>query len=344
MRFRLLFLVLPLGLLAACSKTETPVQLDFIGATGLTAGNVTVGANDTLTTRAYAVGNDNQLTRLRITVTYEPGPNPILYPVPISGYDPKDAPVPQTLVYLDSLITPRFGASSNSPRGGEYLFTNRFSARATSGTELWQYTVSDNTGESATRAYRLTVRKADSAAVFHSYNLLLRPRPSADSDTAKDRARVFLSLGTGLLLPKYALLSKQPTAQAQLQPNQQLVDLVCTVRGTNLTLEAPAYPGQRPFLPADRWPNPRVTRLRRTNLSANDFTGAATDDAFANAFNAGQLFGNPADSLSTGTLARNQVIAFRTTEGKAGLLLVSDVVLGTSPVLTCAVKVQKMRN
>ncbi|HEX8658510.1 MAG TPA: hypothetical protein VF690_13280 [Hymenobacter sp.] len=325
MRFRLLFLVLSLGLLAACKKTAAPVQLDFIGATGLTAGNVTVGANDTLTTRAYAVGNDNQLTRLRIMVTYKPSLSPILYPVPISGYDPKNAPGPQTLVYLDSLITPQLGAGSNAPRGGEYLFTNRFSARATSGTELWQYTVSDNTGESATRAYRLTVRNRDSAAVFHSYSLQLRPRPNTASDIVKNSARVYLSLSTGLLLPKYALVNQQP--------NQQLVDLVCVIDNTNLTLKVPA--------PSSKWLSTRVTRLRNTGLGTDEFTSATTADAFTNAFNSGQFFGNSADSLSTGTLRKNQVVAFRTAEGKSGLLLVSDLVLGTSPVLTCTVKVQK---
>ncbi|WP_191005912.1 hypothetical protein [Hymenobacter montanus] len=320
------------GLLGACSKTAAPVQLDFVGAAGLTSGNATVGSNDTLTTRAYARGNDNQLTRLRITVTYEPGLNPILYPVPISSFDPNAAPGPQTIVYLDSLITPLLDASSNPPRGGEHLFINRFSARATSGTELWQYTVSDNAGGSATRAYRLTVRKADSAAVFHSYSLSLRPRATANSGTA---SRVFLSLGTGLLLPKYSVLSKQ--FQADLWPNQRLVDLVCMVGSNGLTLEAPAHIRPR----TEQWPNPRVTRLRRTSVSADDFDKALTVNDFSSAFNGGQLFANSLDSLTTGALNKNQVVAFKTTEGKAGLLLVSDAVLGTSPVLTCRVKVQK---
>ena len=40
-------------------------------------------------------------------------------------------------------------------------------------------------------------------------------------------------------------------------------------------------------------------------------------------------------------LAKPQVVAFRTTEGKTGLLLVTDLTTGTAPRLNCSVKVQK---
>ncbi|MBF9239026.1 hypothetical protein I2I05_16610 [Hymenobacter sp. BT683] len=340
MRFRLLLLLLPV-LLGACSKTNGPVRLDFVGNTTLTSSNRTVSANDTLSTRAYAVGNDNALRRLRISVTYEPGPEPFLYPLPLSGFDPSDAPAAQTIVYLDSLITPIQSTSTyTSPfRGGEYLFENRFSARSTSGTEVWQYTVTDATGESASRAFRLTVRKPDSAAVFHNYNLVVRPRPrtALAFDTLRERARVFLNLSYGLLLPKYAVLNNEATVQ----PNQQLVDVIATVRNGSITLEAPAHAGQLPLLPVAKWPIRRRTELRRTNLSSVEFNAAATTAAFTTAFTNGELFTAAPDGLSTGALAKDQVIAFRTTEGKTGLLLVSDVVLGTAPVLTCVVRVQK---
>jgi len=339
MRFRLLLLLLPV-LLGACSKTAAPVRLDFIGNTTLTSGSKVVAPTDTLTTRAYALSNDNLLERLRITVTYDRGLSPIVYPVPLTGYDPKTGPDPQTILYLDSLITPVIGTNAGDPRGGEYLFENRFSARATSGSELWQYTATDASGESASRAYRLTVRKPDSAAVYHSYSLSLRPQPrsAAALDPLRDRAHVFLNLHYGLLLPKYAVLNNEGTVQE----NQQLVDLICAVRGTNIALEAPAYAGQLPFLSAAKWPVRRVTRLRRTGLSSDDFAKALTDNAFNAVFNSGQLFAsNSPDSLSTGTLAKNQVVAFRTVEGKTGLLLVSDVVLGTAPLVRCTVKVQK---
>ena len=342
MRFRPLLLLLP-ALLGACSKTATPVQLDFIGTSALTSGTKTVNPSDTLTTRAYAVGNDNALTRLRITVKYEPTRNPLLYPVPLSGYDPKTAVNDDELVYLDSLVNPITStATYTSPyRGGEYLFENRFSARSTSGTELWQYTIYDNAGQSASRAYRLTARKADSAAVFHNYTALLRPvvrRTTADSAQIRDRSRIFLSLRSGLLLPKYTVSNNQHNLQA----NQQLIDLVCLIKNSAISLNAPADASTL-RLNSTTWPiaNRRATQLRSTTLSTTAFTNAATTAAFNAAFAGGTAFANP---LSTGTLAKTQVVAFRVRENNqdyTGLILVSDLVLGTSPILTCLVKVQK---
>ncbi|MCC3153718.1 hypothetical protein Q3A66_01270 [Hymenobacter sp. BT770] len=342
MRFRLLLLFLPV-LLGACSKTATPVQLDFIGTTTLTSGNKVVNPTDTLTTRAYAVGNDNLLKRLRIAVTYKPGPEPILYPVPISGYDPKTGPPEKEIVYLDSLLNPIVGSNNDSPKGGEFLFENRFSARSTSGTELWQYTATDVAGETASRAYRLTVRKTDSAAVYHNYTTVLRPVPRTDTTRAarstRARSRVFLNLRYGLLLPKYALLNQENS----LQSNQPLIDLIAlSSDGTTVSLSAPADTRVL-VLNAASWPvaNRRATELRATRLTLAEFSTATTAAAFNAAFTNGTAFSDP---LTTGTLTKNQVIAFRVAEGTAthtGLLLVSDVVLGTAPALSCSVKVQK---
>jgi len=103
-------------------------------------------------------------------------------------------------------------------------------------------------------------------------------------------------------------------------------------------LDAPAYSTQPAPAPNPRWPQPRAPRLRRTSLSADDFTKALTAAAFATAFDNGTKF---TDSLSTGPLAKPQVVAFKTTEGKAGLLLVNDLTTGTAPLLNCFVKVQK---
>ncbi|WP_046243627.1 hypothetical protein [Hymenobacter terrenus] len=334
MRFRFL-LLFPGLLLAACAKTDAPVRLDFIGTTTLTSGNRTVGVNDTLITRAYAVGNDNLLKRLRITVTYEPGPQPIIYPVPLSSYEPENNDPPsQTITYLDSLVTPI--TSTSAYRGGELLFENRFSARSTSGTEVWRYTVTDETGESASRAYRLTARKTDSAAVFHSYTARLRPVPSNQPSVAqvRDRARVFLNLRLGLLLPKYAVINNENS----LSENQGLIDLIGVAGNNTVSLNAPVGATLNAnWLPANR----RATQLRRTTLTLENFNSAATTAAFNEAFNNGTRFTN---EFSTGSLAKNQVIAFKAVgEGAeyTGLLLVSDLVLGTSPVLTCSVKVQK---
>ena len=336
MRFRLLpLLLLPL-LLAACAKTNAPLRLDFIGLTNLVSGARVVTPTDTLAARAYAVSYDHRINRLRISVTYTPGLSPILYPVPITGYDPANNPQPLTITYLDSLVEFIPGSSNGSSTGSQYLFENRFTARSTSGAELWEYTATDDANNSATRAYRLTARKTDSAEVFHSYSLLVRPRlrTPAVPRPDRDRARVFLSLSYGLLLPQYAVLNNEKSVE----PNQQLVDLICTVRGNSLAWEAPADTAQARFLVAKKWTARRATRLRRTSLTLDAFGKAKTTDAFVAAFAAGTRF---TDSLSTGTLAKDQVLAFKTTEGKVGLMQVVDIVPGTKPLLSCIVKVQK---
>ena len=336
MRFRfLLLLSLPL-LLVACAKTNAPVRLDFIGLTTLVSGARTVSPNDTLATRAYGVSIDNKLQRLHISVTYSPGPGPILYPIPIAGYDLKNNPKDQNIVYLDSLIKPIAGNSNGTTQGSQYLFENHFSARSTSGAEIWQYTLSDNAGNSTTRAYRLSARKTDSAVVFHNYTIFIQPLPrvKATPDTIRDRARVFLNLPYGLLLPKYAVLNNENSVKA----NQQLVDLICTLRGGSLAWEAPADTAQNKYLLTTKWPVRRVTSLRKTGLTADDFTNALTTLAFTTAFNSGTKF---TDSLSTGTLTKTQVLAFKTTEGKVGLMQINDIILGTKPKLRCTVKVAK---
>lgn len=336
MRFRpLSFLLLPL-LLAACAKTNAPLRLDFIGLTNLVSGARTVNPSDTLASRVYAVSFDHQLQRLHIAVTYAPGLSPILYPVPLTGYNSNNNPDAITITYLDSLIKPIPGSSSRNSPGSQYLFVNRFTARTTSGTELWQYTASDDGGKSTTRAYRLAARKVDSAAVYHNYTLAMHPRPrtKAVADSVRDQARVFLNLPFGLLLPKYAVLNNERTVQ----PNQQFIDLICTVRGNSLAWEAPATTAQDSFLLAGKWPVRRATLLRRTSLTVDAFTKAVTTDAFTTAFNSGTEF---ADPYSTGTLTKTQVLAFKTVEGKVGLMQVVDIVPGTKPLLTCTVKVQK---
>ena len=346
MRFRLLLLLSLPVLLAACAKTDAPVRLDFIGNTTLTSGNKVVNPNDTLTTRAYAVGNDNPLHRLLITVTYSPGIRPFIYPTPLTSYDPtKDAPGDTTITYLDSLIVPiSHNASYTSPyAGGEYLFQNKFKARSTSGAETWQYTVFDNTGASSSRALRLTARKTDSAFVYHSYRLLVRPQPGSPvtADSAHAQARVFMGLNYGLLLPKYALLNQVKTVQL----NQQLIDLICTTTGTGssatISLGNPDASNVARFLSPSTWPltNRHHTQLRSTALSTASFTAANTTALFATAFASGQRF--PTDSLSTGTLVKSSVVAFRTYKGKLGLMLITDLTTGTRPLLTCDIKVQK---
>ena len=331
MRFRFLLPLLP-ALLGACAKTAAPVQLDFIGNPALVSGSKVVNPTDTLTTRAYAVGNDHDLARLRITVTYEPTRVPIIYPVPASGYNPKDTPSDDELVYLDSVLV--LTPSPVNPTGRELVFQNRFTARSTSGTERWRYTITDAQGASASRALRLTVRKADSLRAIHSYSILLRPVPPAPAAPAalRDQARVFLSLRSGLLLPRYAVLNQQNSVQE----NQQFVDLICATTGATVRLDAPAAPAAFPRLPAAAG---RRTRLLRTGLTAAQFEQALTPASLLAAYAGGQPF--TADSLSAGPLASGSVLAFKTVEGYTGLLLVAGLATGTAPLLNCSVKVQK---
>jgi hypothetical protein len=345
MRFRLLLLALPV-LLGACSKTNGPVRLDFIGLTGLTSGNRTVGPGDTLNTRAYAEGTDANLTSLRVTVKYEPGRNPIIYPTPLSSYDPSKAVNDDERVYLDSLVDPATlnRNADGSPRGGAFLLANKFAARTTSGTELWQYTATDANKESATRLLRLTVRKADSAAVYHSYTIRFRPvvptsRPPANAAQLRDQALVFLNLHSGLLLPKYALINNSGSVKV----NQQLVDLICVASSTTSIALLSPTDMQSLLLNPTTWPitNRRPTQLRATTLNGNAFASSITADSFNAAFAAGTAF---PDSYSTGALQVGQVIAFQVTENGQdyrGLLLVSGIVAGSAPLVTCQVKVQK---
>ncbi|MCI1188595.1 hypothetical protein MON38_14290 [Hymenobacter sp. DH14] len=350
MRIRSLFFCLSaLASLAACSKTDAPVRLDFVGATGLLSGNRTVEAGDTLVTHAYAVGNDQPLKRLRIEVTYEPGLAPILYPIPTSSFDTTRAPRSLRVVYLDSLLP---AGSGGAGRGSEILFVNGLMARTTSGKETWTYTATDASDQTAARAYRLTVRKTDSAAVFHNYPLILRPIPfkAPRPASVRDSRRVFLNLRSGLLLPKYAVLNNS----ASLLANQTLVDLVCVANraGTAVSLAAPADTASRVPLNGSKWPadadHRRATEVRAVGLTPTQFANAATNAGILAVFNAGAAYKYPnglTSNKTTGPLALNQVIAFKAFDSNGvayyGLLQVTAFTGGTNPLLTCQVKVQK---
>jgi hypothetical protein len=323
MRFRFLFLLLPV-LVLSCGKEPSPVRLDFVGTSRFTSSSRTVGPGDTLSTRAYAEARDQKdarLTRLRITVFDEPTRLPIAYPTPISAFNPASVPTDPPLVYLDSVLAERPGGPSGVSK---FLFQHTFSARTTSGTQRWEYTVSDRDGQTATRAYRLTVRRSDSLQAVHSYNVVLRPTaPGAG-------ARVFLGLQSGLLLPRFSVNS--------LPANQALVDVAFVRSGTGVVLASLTSPAV--VLPASRWPARRATQLRRTSLSNTAFGATTTPASLASAFASGQRF--DADELATSPLAAENVVAFETSEGKFGLLRVASLTtVGGQPVLTCNVRVQK---
>lgn len=310
MRFRLLFLLIT-GLLTACGKEAPPVRLDFVGATNLTSSDRTVTAADTIRTHVFAESGtaDAPLKHLSITVTYEPNPEPIIYPALLSSYLPANTPSGQQLALLDLDL---------SRRPTKYIFRPTFGARSTSGTERWEYTVTDTEGHSATRAYRLTVRKADSAAVYHNYSVQPRFVPGR-------LARVYLALRPGLLLPRFAVDS--------LIGNQSIIDLVAESTSGSISLKAPATA----TLPAGWVATRRTTKLRITALDGNGFNAVVTAADLANAY-AGAT---GAETQATGALAAGNVFAFKTDDGYFGLLYVSALAQTPVPTFTCTVRMQK---
>jgi hypothetical protein len=187
------------------------------------------------------------------------------------------------------------------------------------------------------------IARASRPAGRTAYNTVLRPVPQRDTTRrarlARPASRVFLNLRTGLLLPKYALM----TRNAPVPANQVLVDLVALSRnGSSVSFHSPS--SDSVVLNGLRWPasNRRTTTLKSTRLNQNDFANTATVAAFEAVFAGGTNF---PDAATTGPLAKNQVIAFQIEDAAnatyTGLLLVSNVVLGTLPTVSCTVKVQK---
>jgi hypothetical protein len=333
MRFRLLFLLLLL--LAACAKEAGPLRFDFVGATGLTSSDRSVSAADTLITRGYVSGDD-LLQRLRITVTYEPQPTPVVYPAVLTSYDPTKNPSSAEIVYMDSVLAP------NQKKFG---FRNRFGVRTTSGIEQWRYTIFDNNKRSVTRSYRIVVRKTDSAAVLHSYTMFAR---LSERGT---QARPFLQLSAGLLMPRFAIRS-QPA-------NQQAINAVILRRGSGVKFVSPSSDSLRASV--DNWPIARrkKTVFRSITISSTEFNNLNTVASLRTRFIEGTAVG---DSLITNSLIKpavttnnptpnttNSAVAFRTTtdningqpEPKYGVLYVSDVVETPYPGVKFMVRIQK---
>jgi hypothetical protein len=330
MRFRLLFLLLPL--LAACAKEPGPVRLDLVGAAGLTSSDRSVSAADTLITRAFASA-DNPLQRLRITVSYEPQPRPVVYPDVLTSYDPKTNPNSAEIVYMDSTL-------AGNQR--EFGFRNRFGVRTTSGVEQWRYTITDDKGRSSTRSYRIAVRKADSAAVLHNYTMFAR---LSERGT---QARPFLQLSTGLLWPCYAIRA-QPE-------NQQQIEAVLVRRGNGVRFVSPSSDSLRAS--TDNW---APTRRKRTVFVHITTTKTAFDNlntvaSLRRAFLSGttaasdSLYTRPLVKTATSTTVTdpsttNSAIAFRTYDArngdKFGVLFVTDLTETPYPGIKYVVRMQK---
>lgn len=308
------------ALLFGCEKEPAPLQLDFLGATRFTSSDRLVQSGDTLTTRLYAEGraDDAQLRRLRITTTYAPGRSPYLYPTALGAFNPANLPPPQTLVYLDSVLPASVGR--------EMLYQTTFGARSTSGTERWDFVVTDAAQRTATRTFELRVRKADSAAVVHTYTLIANPAAVGSLKPA----RPFLELGTGLLLPKFSVRT-QPD-------NQALIDLLFVSRPGSLTLESPA--AALAGVGTGNWPSSRrhTTRLRLATVTADNFSKATTAEQLRSAYATATVLPNPQVSPA---LTEKAVLAFETDALKHGLILITAITRVPSPVIKCTVRVEK---
>ncbi len=330
--------VLPLLLLAlACAKTtlNPSVRLDFVGSNRFTSSTRTLSLTpaDTLASKIYAeTGDTSTLRELKITLTSLATRTPVIYPV--TGYKPVADP---PLTYLDSLL----------PKGTKDLaFINLLSSRTTSGSDLWEYSATDSKGSTASRAYRLTLRRPDSVtAVVHSYRLFMSPVPytapraaAPPLTPAQNRALAYVGLRPGLLLPHFSVASKGAKVP---NPNQKLVDLVCIVTGADIRLASTASPK---LVVANDFRN--ATLLRATTLGLTGFPNLTTTVTVRNAFSGGALYSAAGgtfagDTLVTAPLVKGDVIAFKTKDNKYGALFVADLVRTPTATITCQVVVEK---
>ncbi|TGD78540.1 hypothetical protein [Hymenobacter wooponensis] len=322
MRFHPTLLLFPLlGLVACETDLNSGPRVDFVASSRFNTGNrrLTV-PGDTVATRIYAEAEKgNRLTRMRITAEYQPLPEGIIYPQ--AGYREGDQDS-FTLIYLDTTFetvtrfTEKFAFQSVQP------------ARTTAGKETWRYEATDNNEEVGTRSFTLRLGRADSAFIYHSYRIGLQA-PSANNAGR----RSFLALRSGLALPKFTVYKAPQNSDAQ-----QLIDLfyVPSVT-TGPGLATPFYKGAK--LTDTIWPIKRLTRIRQTTLTNTAFTALTTPAQFASAFAGGVPF--PGDSTYTGSVAKNQVIAFRTPEGKNGAIFVEDILTTAIPTLVLQVRISK---
>ena len=332
MRYLLLFF--NLALLTACSDVskKNAQRIDFVGSTRLTSSKKSTSTpGDTLASRIYADASDDPsqiLTRLRITVTYQPRRNPFLYPTPVSSLnrDSINNNPDGGLVYLDTLL-------SANPKS--LLFTSVFGVRTTTGAERWEYALLDpDTAVRASRAFRINMRRPDSLNTYHDYTLKLMAPANGRG------ARRFLQLYAGLALPAYSVLStttSRPASQAALQ---KLTDLILLPDG--LTLVSPDLSGSSLFRLNDtRWPalNRRATRIYRSVASDSTFASLLTDAAIQNAYTRAEAAGGGTGRL-IGPVAAGQAYAFRTADLRYGVLLVVSVPVSTSTTSTAGLQLQ----
>ena len=271
--------------LAGCGKTPGPVRLDFVAAPALTASDRRLGPADTVAVRLFAqsADPDQPLTRLRLTATATPLRRLFVYPAALANFQAQDLPAAAPQPLLDSAL---------APGTREFVFQTTLTSRTTTGTERFEFTATDAAGNTATRAFRLVVRRPDSLALVQSFVLLARPGFGP-------LARPLLALDSGQLLPRYAARLAAP-----------ILDAVVT--------EAPDGVRLRAF-------GGRATRFRATPLTNAGFVNADTLANFRTAYDVGTPAPGGTDA-ATAALAKGNVVAFRTAGGRYGLVEVTDLV------------------
>ena len=306
-RYLLLLPALATLLLTACEPAlQSGPRVEFVGSSRFnTTDRRLTTPGDTVANKVYGEADGSDLTRLQITVDYEPVPEPIIY-------DPIQEPQERTFTYLDMAIP----ASAKD----EYAFQSVQPTRTTAGLEVWHYKFTDAEGRTGVRSLRLRLGRTDSAAAYHSYTVTIQ--------APGDKRRRFLALREGLVLPDFSVID--------LPQNQPLIDLVYVPQtGT----AAPTFATTTDDALGLKWTNPRLTLIRSTSLTAANFAAVGTTVALTTAFNNGLTF--PTRATSTGVLKEGQVIAFQTPGEKYGLLLVQTIVTTGIRSVVVQVRVSK---
>jgi len=311
---RVLLVLFSALLLAGCgAKSSGPLSLYFLSSTRFTSGNRTaVGAADTLATSLYALTDtstdrSNHLTRFTATVTYSPRREPFAYPTQLNLFQNNLAP-DDPVTILDTTLT-----------RGDFLYTTVFGARTTAGTERWDFTAQDKSGNTSARFFVVSVRRTDSLAVYNDYPLRLVVPATTKS------ARRFIDLKSGLALPAYSVVGGVPNATLQ-----KLTDVIVLPDG--LRLASPDTLGAISGLSSTRWPvaNRSQTRFRLTTLVPDGYSSTQSANDIQNQFTGtGRAY--------IRSLAKDQVYAFKAikpdgTTPVYGLIRVVSVPNGTSTV------------
>ncbi|MBW3128106.1 hypothetical protein [Hymenobacter profundi] len=315
-------------LLTACQPDlDSGPLLDFVGGSRYTAYTRIINTPaDTLTYKIFAATTKAQngdtadapnLTKMRVTVTYNPRLNPVDY-IGLSISDHYNTG--DTLVVFE-----------RSMKRKTFAFQNTFSTRSTSGHETWRFESTDEDGNKSTTSFRVTLRNADSTLAYHRYTVGLQAPRTPTS-------RSYLALLPGLTFPRYIGFRADSTGVAY-SDVYGLIDLIYVPRADNAAVLASPSAELVPL--SALWPKGsstrRITLLRSTSLNASTFAAAASTADLTAAYNNSTSPINP----QTETLKKGGVYAFRTQEDKFGLIYVEN--LTTTPIPSAKLQVHIMR-